>query len=691
MFVLLYFPEIRTTVRKMRNFKRIDVPKRINKSLKKMAKINLITLLNENVTKPISKFIKNELIDMHRHKIEAEYHFSSNVKTTTTINVEKLIKEKKKSKPIEFSCTAVSPEKLSLREQIKDFAKRHNPPIEMVNDLLKIMQQNGMNVPKNPNTLYEPLPKFHILNMSFGKYLNFGIEKMISKLFQYPAETENQVFDRELRMDVAMYVLKSKIPRGIKLPQYFLIMGRINCSTYNEPFVIGLYQGTFPTLTIANEILKPFVDEIHHLKSQEIKCGDLHGFKVSLRSIICDPIANSLATCTSLPDSLFGCSKCNQKGQLQFNHGITSFPPTSNLATIRSDDDFKLCLNNSHHIGIPILSELDIGLVSQIFIDYRSIVCEGIMKRLLQLWMTGKLDYRLNKEAIRKISAELLMMASACPMEFRQKPKSLESFETKWDAYDWRQFLLYYGPIILKNYLPHRYYIHFLYMHLAIRLVLSPEHLECSTYVAGQLLNTFVADFSTLYGADLIDYNIHNLLHFENLILNLGPLEDVSGFVFDRHINVITKNIDDDKTEEVSTLEQLGAQILDQTNLLFEDKQNFLSSRPRQVLPYLDNENNIKLKNDLTITSQEPDNHIITKDGVVFIDCICFENDEIILVGRQYLDSLVLYQAPVTNQKLLLVSNLSLQAQTYKLQDILLKAFKVDTSRGICVIPVVNF
>ncbi|XP_055638231.1 uncharacterized protein LOC129776545 [Toxorhynchites rutilus septentrionalis] len=666
--------------------KRTAFPKRINKTLKHVAKLNLLTVLNENVAKPIQRFIRDEIADLQRNKIKAEYHFCPNYTLAKEAKTKGKSKKLKTVKRIVFSSKEYSPDKPTLRDQLKEFTMKHNPSNELVSDLLTIMKDSGVKVSPKTDAMCHNRSEFEILSMTTGRYINFGVKRSIISFIRKLSDQTNYACTKTLFMDLAFYVVKSEKVKGVQLPQYMIILGKLSLQL-DEPFVIGIYQGIFPTPTIANEILRPLVDELKALQHIELQL-DERSFGVRVRNVLCDPIANSLVTCTSLPNSQFGCSKCNQMGQLQFNEGITSFPPTANLASMRTDEDFIYCLQNGHHVGAPILLELNLELKSKFVIDYKYVVCEGVMKRMMNLWLAGKLDYRLNKESIRRISGELRDLAKCCPREFKQKPKGLDELE-QWDAYDWRQFLLYYSPIVLKNYLPQKYYIHFLYLHLAIRMLVSSEpFVECSTYVSGQLLNTFVADYSILYGSHLIDYNVHNLLHFEEINMKAGPMCHTNGYLYDRQMDTIMKAI---QSSSKISLDEIGALVRDNTNVIVENKLN----ECRQRYPQVEQSNEgpvLLLNSNTTLTTREPDNYVITEAGVMMIEGIYPEDSElpeIVLVGRQYMDVTVLYQTPVTVQKLLLVSKLS-PVFAFKVSEVQVKAIKADTPRGTCVLPLID-
>uniref|UniRef100_A0A182HS28 Uncharacterized protein n=1 Tax=Anopheles arabiensis TaxID=7173 RepID=A0A182HS28_ANOAR len=693
--------------------KRGELPRRINRSLKKMAKLNLLTVLNENVTKPITRFFRNDIVELQRNKTKAEYHYCSNYRVTRDAARRKKT-PKHMVKCIEFSCREYSPNKPTLRDQLKQFTMKHNPSEDMVKDLLSIMKENGLELSNsnvsssssssnstsvsNDSSLSSSLsgsfcgsggpspapPVYHnfdVLPMSVGRYLSFGIKRSITNYLQRFVDDSNHWYMKTLFMDLAFYVVKSEAKlEGGSAPHYLIILGKLSIQL-DEPFVIGVYQGAFPTPTIANEILRPLVDEMKELENRKFEI-ESRPYLLSIRAVLCDPIANSLITCTALPNSQYGCSKCNQKGQLQFSEGITSFPPTTSLATLRTDDDFVYGLINGHHVGVPVLGELNLDLKSQFMIDYKYVVCEGVMQRLMHLWTTGKLDYRLNKQSLRRISSKMVAMAKYCPREFRQKPKPLEELD-RWDAYDWRQFLLYYSPIVLKKHMPHKYYVHFLYLHLAMRILISGElFVECNTFVAGQLLNTFVADYGALYGAPLIDYNVHNLLHFEEANMKAGPMCRMNGFHFDRQMDGILRCV---STRRSITLEEIGAQIEDTTGAIVENQLNeYKQPFPRlEATPF---GTELLVNQHVTLSTREPDNCAIAKDGVLLIEAFGVHEGEIVITGRRFVEQAVLYQAPVTTQKLLLVSGLS-DLCMVKATDLLSKGVKIDTLRGIVVLP----
>lgn len=675
-----------------------DFTRRVSKTLRKVVKINLLNVLNETITRPVANKLRHkELIELRRSKIKEEFH-------GRTPN-SKHDKENANPNPtnvrcIEFSSSSESSpnHKPSLRQQLIDFAQKHNPKPEMFEDLLKIMKTNGLRIPRCPESFFDK--KFEVVKLTFGSYLNIGVERGIKNYYR-PSYIRKPIAlvtssddsldtsqpPETLLLDIAVYIVKSNLCNGLTVPQCMIIFGRINCQVFDDPFVIGVYYGSFPTPTIGNEILKLYVSEMESLRTRELVIGGNQAFMVKLNAIVCDPISNSLITCTSLPNSLFGCSKCNQKANLEIDDGYTSFPTTMTLATLRTDDDFKYLLHNDHHIAQPLLAQLDLGLISQFALDYKIIVCKGVMKHMMNLWVGGRLDYRLNKETQQKISRDLILMSGNCPREFVKRPRSLDEISS-WDGSDYNFFLLYYSPIALKSRMPQKYYVHFLYLHLAMRILMSSDasNAEANSFVLGQLLNTFIADFTTLYGNDKVDYHVHNLLHFEHIQQKLGTLKKLNGFVYEQQIHMVNSFID--ASSDIN-LEEIGEKIIENSNTMVENKINELVNTS---YPFVDTKGELLFRN-FVITIQEPDNHVIMRDGgVVKVEAICNDvhSRDIIILGRRYEKVEIMFQAPLSSQKLLLVSSLS-QLHTFRVNEIVCKAVKIDhPNDGIFIQPLIT-
>jgi len=113
----------------------------------------------------------------------------------------------------------------------------------------------------------------------------------------------------------------------------------------------------------------------------------------------------------------------------------------------------------------------------------------------------------------------------------------------RWKATEFRIFLLYIGPIVLKKYLNADYFKHFCALQCAIRILCHPkDRLRNNTY-ANELLIYFVKTFKILYGEDNIVYNVHNLIHICKDVQKYGSLDTFSAFPFENYMKALKKNV----------------------------------------------------------------------------------------------------------------------------------------------------
>lgn len=109
------------------------------------------------------------------------------------------------------------------------------------------------------------------------------------------------------------------------------------------------------------------------------------------------------------------------------------------------------------------------------------LICLGIMRKLLNLWLHGELRYRLQYRAVDDISIRLVtLLKPSIPVEFARKPRRLDCLKL-WKATEYRQILLYTRPIVFKSILRKNIYLHFMTLHVIIRILSSEklhEHLR---------------------------------------------------------------------------------------------------------------------------------------------------------------------------------------------------------------------
>lgn len=516
-----------------------------------------------------------------------------------------------------------------------------------------------------------------IVYMSAGKYLHYGLQEAIQNNTQgWPVSL--------LHLTVAIYVHEQK---------YIMLIGKV-FSNKNErkltsrDFIIGLYEGAITDVRLGNEILRPFVTEYLLVKSEhegEFKeCVDETqsniGLRVKLHAIVVDQQAISIILCTALLGSIYACPKCRLIGQYVQSTGCLIFPSICAKGFLRSDNDFDGCFDRNYHLAYPLAQQLRIGLVTQVVLDYKHIVCLGVMRRLWNLWTKGRLEHRINKATIKQMERQLFIMGKQKPLEFRSGPPSPLMTDT-WTPYDWRQFLLYYGPVVLKDALPGGMYKHFMHLHLAMRLMLC-RHEQCNANLVGVLINEFVKHFAEVYGDDNVDYNVHHLLHYEAVFRRFGSIEDVGGFDFDDTVNELQYCLSswDDSIDVLETL---------RNDYLNKSEDSIDGTLAHNIGETLLQKSRLRVK-DFVVSDKHPDNNIVTAYGFVkVVQIIESYNNTTLFVGQRYQNRAVHFYTPLTDYKLWLVSEEN-NLETFQVSDVISKAVRYDTSNGVYVAPILT-
>lgn len=109
-----------------------------------------------------------------------------------------------------------------------------------------------------------------------------------------------------------------------------------------------------------------------------------------------------------------------------------------------------------HHGPSPLLRiEPPINMVSAFVLDIMHLCFLGVMKRLLEWWLSSDSSARLRFALRQELSKRMELLKNCVPAEFQRKTRSTKHY-LKWKATEFRFFLLYSGPVVLKYILPRR-------------------------------------------------------------------------------------------------------------------------------------------------------------------------------------------------------------------------------------------
>ncbi len=229
----------------------------------------------------------------------------------------------------------------------------------------------------------------------------------------------------------------------------------------------------------------------------------------------------------------YGCPSCFHPGK-NFERTQTYPPSTLNYplrtTTLIQSDGKKADKDGTIINGIKgstiLGSIVDLALGSPV--DYMHCVLEGVVKRLLEKWITSpRTPYYLNKHKIERITHQ------RPPHDFTRAPRSIQRHRKFWKASEYRTWVLFYSLPLLLGYLPPLYIHHFSLLVCAMHILLQPKLSPTQISAAETMLNDFVGFLPELYNAKECIMNSHLLLHLCQHARKRGPLWQFSAFGFE--------------------------------------------------------------------------------------------------------------------------------------------------------------
>ncbi|CAG7820048.1 unnamed protein product [Allacma fusca] len=115
------------------------------------------------------------------------------------------------------------------------------------------------------------------------------------------------------------------------------------------------------------------------------------------------------------------------------------------------------------------------------------------------MWIKGPLKTRLPNANVKLISSILKNCVSKITSDFNRSPRDIELCD-RWKATEARQFLLYTGPVVLKNVLKKSVYDNFMLLSVSIRILISTDTTKYD--IANEFLSAFVKHCQKLYGPE---------------------------------------------------------------------------------------------------------------------------------------------------------------------------------------------
>lgn len=569
-----------------------------------------------------------------------------------------------------------------LIDDLRDWCVRHRITRNASDELFRILQKTGLNVPSSTKTLLEfESNRISPVSIRPGEYSHFGLKNSLNSLNLGLPENCNT-----LEIDVGIDGIPLFKSSGMAL---WPILGAISNVNHISPFLIGAYVGAKKP-DMVNEYLAEFVNEIRQLNIEGLL---INGKNVTLkiRCFICDAPARAYITGTVGHTSTDGCSKCIQKAK-RINRRLTY---ECSVASSRTDDDFKNRVFKQYHNQYfqqhaHILEDINVKMQSQFPLDTMHLIDLGVGKKILSFVWNGKHNgVKITAEQKQEFDAKLIAIASYIPKEFGRKPRTMREL-CRWKAIEFRQFILYYGIMILKNFLDDDMYVHFLLLHSAYRLLSCPRNCQKYLHCSQELLEVFVHNFKHIYGEDKISYNVHSLLHVPECVRIYGNVNNFSAYKFENFMQILKKDV----RQPTRILQQLHNRNLERTKMKDKSKKIGLG----KLLPqkYQTTASPLYMNyhcNMFYLSSKQPDNHCYVTGNVPLKITSFFadNNGQDHIIGHKFSQIEAFFMEPLDSKKalgIIFVKGLCEDEQVFKVADITCKLLCLPFESGFILIPI---
>lgn len=314
-------------------------------------------------------------------------------------------------------------------------------------------------LPKDSQTLLRTPRTVQTTTKCGGTFGYVGIENGINKAFSFLSLNTDAI---KLVVNIDGLPLSKS-----SSSQLWPILGSINNS--NLVFPIAIFHAYAKPNSLA-DYLSEFIVEAKTLLQDGVRIENKL-YQFNLQAIICDAPARSFLKCIIGHTGYHSCERCKIKGQyLQNRIVFNDFGADER----RTDQEFRsLSYQHSHQKNeISPLTELNLDMIKHFPLDYMHLVLLGVVKRLLNFLTKGPPLCRISNMQSTLMSEKLLLSHGKMPSEFNRQPRSLTELP-HWKASEFRQFLLYHGPIVLKGIVSNDVYNHFLALHVSMCFLLS--------------------------------------------------------------------------------------------------------------------------------------------------------------------------------------------------------------------------
>lgn len=424
-----------------------------------------------------------------------------------------------------------------LTDKIKVIVNRHKLSQSCVNDVLSTLKGWFPTLPVNVRTVMGTDTEFKLVKLCGGDYIHISLMVALNCALKHIGASADTLKQSELKIQLNIDGIPMCHSNNYTV---WPILAKLMEPVKTAVFVIGVYGGKKKPANF-NVYLRMLVDEMKVINEEGgVFCSITNSrLPISILNICCDAAARGSVRCVHAFNFRYGCDRCKVRG----HHNDRRMTFMDNDAELRQDSDFEQHLDkgdeDEYRTDDSILREVGVGMVSQFPYDYMHLVCLGIGRSLATMLHKPKQKGSLTAEVLHEVCEHMVLCASRIPKEFQRRCRTLYE-SSRWKATESRQFVLYTGPVVLRqSSVPRKQYENFLYLSVAIRCLCSKDLIDNYLDFAQDSLEYFVQGFGEVYGEKFVVYNVHSMLHLADDARKYGVLDNFSCFEYESFLGVM--------------------------------------------------------------------------------------------------------------------------------------------------------
>ncbi|CAN7944463.1 unnamed protein product, partial [Ixodes pacificus] len=571
-----------------------------------------------------------------------------------------------------------------IEEQIRAWFIEKAVSHRALTGLLKILSTHPCfaPIPGSARSLLQTPRKAHVEVTGAGKYCHFGLKEGLEDTLKHLHVVPDSI---GININIDGLPL-TKSTRD----QFWPILCQVTNCGECDVFPIGVYYGKSKAVC-SEAFLRPAVLDINDVLRVGVVLKGRH-IRVKLAAVICDAPAKSYVLGIKGHSGYFSCTRCETEGK--FINGRMCFPQLD--AKLRTNQSFRDCAQEEHHVKGTELKELPIDLVMQVPLDFMHLVCLGVVHKLLRLWLKGDSRSRLGTAVRDAISLANLEIQRHICSDFARKPRSLVDLD-RWKAVEFRLLVLYTGPVVLHGKVPEPFFFNFTVLHTAVTVLCSPRYCHEFVDFAEQLLVHFVKTYIELYGKDGVSHNVHNLIHLANDVRAHGPLHSFSAFPFENFMGSLKALL----RKPERPLEQLYNRVMERRSVstlkVLNNERHFFLKHGDGPLPLDCTDPQYKavnLPHKFCMRTRMNDNTCMLADGsIISVQnfAFCSASGEARVISKQFRETSDLYTYPCLSSMLgiVLATNLS-STSSWPLSSVVQKCLRIPFKGKQAIFPLVH-